>query len=219
MNCPFCLAPDADSFHENAHRAYLRCATCALVFVPEPFLPSIAEEKAQYDLHENSPEDSGYRTFLNRLAVPLRKRLPDRAHGLDFGSGPGPTLSVLLEEAGHRVRLYDPIYAPDTSVLQGPYDFITATEVFEHLHQPARTVSILYQALQPHGLLGIMTKRVQSQAAFRTWHYIQDPTHVCFWSETTFRWLANSWSASVDFPDQDVVILQKSGAPLNPVLS
>jgi hypothetical protein len=32
--------------------------------------------------------------------MPLLERLPMRAHGLDFGSGPGATLSVLLEERG-----------------------------------------------------------------------------------------------------------------------
>ena len=31
-------------------------------------------------------------------------------------------------------------------------------------------------------------------------YYIQDPTHVCFWSKTTFQWLADKWQASVSFP-------------------
>ena len=55
-----------------------------------------------------------------------------------------------------------------------------------------------------------MTKRVLNKEAFTKWHYIQDPTHVCFWSETTFKWVAEKWRASVEFPQADVVLLQKT---------
>ena len=68
------------------------------MFVPRSYHLSAADEKAQYDLHENDPNDPGYRAFLDRLAGPLDKRLAPHSHGLDFGCGPGPTLSVMLEE-------------------------------------------------------------------------------------------------------------------------
>jgi 16S rRNA G1207 methylase RsmC len=35
---------------------------------------------------------------------------------LDFGCGPGPTLSILLAEQGQQVDLYDPFYHDDPSV-------------------------------------------------------------------------------------------------------
>jgi len=44
--------------------------------------------------------DPRYRRFLARLAEPLIAHLPKGARGLDFGCGPGPTLSLMLREAG-----------------------------------------------------------------------------------------------------------------------
>ncbi len=42
----------------------------------------------------------------------------------------------MLEEAGHNMALYDLYYHPDTCVLEKQYDFMTATEVIEHLYHP-----------------------------------------------------------------------------------
>ena len=166
-------------------------------------------EKAQYDLHENRYDDLDYRNFLNRLAKPLLERLEPNSVGLDFGCGPGPTLSLILEEAGHWVSIYDPIYYPDINLLSQSYDFITATEVFEHQHQPEKDLKVLFNALNTGGWLGIMTKRVLDKESFTKWHYIQDPTHVCFWSETTFQWLSKKWGSSVELLEPDVVLIQK----------
>ena len=107
------------------------------------------EEKAQYDLHENDPHDLGYRKFLSRLTDPLLAKLPPHSYGLDYGCGPGPTLSVMMHEAGHSMALHDPIYHPNPDALSRSYQFITATEVFEHLHQPARDLDSLHRSPSP----------------------------------------------------------------------
>ncbi|MGB2360319.1 MAG: methyltransferase, partial [Porticoccaceae bacterium] len=62
---------------------------------------SSAAEKAIYDQHQNSPDDLQYRRFLSRLTEPLLERLGPCSRGLDFGCGPGPTLSVMMAEQGH----------------------------------------------------------------------------------------------------------------------
>ena len=206
--CPLCQSASS-FFHEDSRRHHLQCKQCALIFVPPESLPSLEEEQAQYDLHENSPNDIGYRNFLNRLAGPLLDRLKPESSGLDFGCGHGPTLSVMLKEADHQVKLYDPIYHPNDHLLSQSYDFITATEVLEHLHKPAIELEILFNALKNDGWLGIMTKRALDKESFTRWHYIQDPTHVCFWSEATFNWLADQWQTLAEFPAADVVLLQK----------
>tara|TARA_R110002095_G_C4251835_1_gene240258 strand:- start:27015 stop:27626 length:612 start_codon:yes stop_codon:yes gene_type:complete len=202
---------DGNAFYQD-RRAYFRCPTCQLVFVlPDQFL-SPEEEKSQYDHHENSADDPGYRRFLGRLFDPLSQSLSPNSRGLDFGSGPGPTLSVMFEEAGHAMAIYDPFYAPDTSPLQQQYDFITTTEVVEHLHHPRRELDKLWSCLRPNGLLGIMTKRVTDLKAFSNWHYKNDPTHVCFYSIETFQWLAEYWRATLTVPENDVVIFRKAQA-------
>ncbi len=95
-------------------------------------------------------------------------------------------------------------------LLQQQYDFIVASEVVEHLHYPRQELDRLWSCLKPNGLLGIMTKRVIDQEAFSRWHYKSDPTHVCFFSTETFRWLADHWRATLTFPDKDVVLFTKN---------
>ncbi|MFY0990001.1 methyltransferase domain-containing protein [Halomonas sp. C05BenzN] len=207
--CPLCASRDTLHYHRDARRDYHRCRRCGLVFVPAAQRLDPAAERAVYDRHENSPDDPGYRRFLSRLAEPLRARLAPGDRGLDFGAGPGPTLSVMFEEAGHPMAIYDPFYAPDASVLEQLYDFITATEVVEHLFEPGRELARLAAMLPPGGWLGLMTKRVTDREAFAGWHYILDPTHVCFFSESSFAWLAGQLGMDLEFPAADVVLLQK----------
>jgi SAM-dependent methyltransferase len=208
--CPLCASSDIIDFFQDKQRNYLRCDNCKLTFVPKKYFLSEIAEKAEYDLHQNSPQDQGYRKFLSRLLIPLQKLLPPQTHGLDFGSGPGPTLSVMLEELGYKMTIYDKFYANLPERLMQRYDFITATEVFEHLHEPRTTLNQLWQTLKPNGYLGIMTKLVRDHTAFANWHYKNDLTHITFFSHQTFSWLAAQWQAEVTFIDNDVIIIKRN---------
>lgn len=208
-HCPLCGEDGTKLIHCDARRVFLRCGDCQLVFVPRRYHLPPAVEKAHYDLHQNDPGDANYRRFLGRLFHPLTTKLRPGSRGLDFGSGPGPTLSVMLAEAEFPTAIYDPFYAPHEAVWSQRYDFVTASEVVEHLHRPMTELQRLWAVLKPGGWLGIMTKRVTSDAAFITWHYKNDPTHVAFFAEETFVWLAAGWSAKLEFSGPDVVLLKK----------
>jgi hypothetical protein len=207
--CPLCADPEVTDFWQDRKRDYLQCRNCNLVFVPPEQHLSASEEKAEYDLHQNSPDDTGYRSFLGRLAAPLLEKLSPGSVGLDFGSGPGPTLSLMFNEAGHQMAVYDPFYAPGQTVFNDKYDFITATEVVEHLHRPGEELERLWAILQPGGWLGIMTKMVIDREAFAVWHYKNDLTHICFFCRPTFQWLAKKQGAILTFVGTDVVLLRK----------
>ena len=208
-NCPLCAGADVVGYHRDQRRAYLQCSACRLVFVPTSFHLSADQEKAEYDLHQNDPQDLGYRSFLNRLAQPLLERLNPKSQGLDFGSGPGPCLSLILEEQGHTVALYDLYYASHPELLESQYDFITATEVVEHLVQPLLELERLWSLLKPGGQLGIMTKLVASPEKFVNWHYKSDPTHISFFSVATFAYLGQQWGSAPQFIGADVIIFQR----------
>ena len=208
-NCPLCKYHDIRHFIRDARRDYFQCARCALVFVPPPQHLPEETEKAQYDLHENSPDDPSYRAFLSRLMLPMLERIGQDSKGLDFGCGPGPTLSLMFEEHGHKVRLYDKYYADDVDALSEQYDFISCTEVVEHLKRPGETFAILLDALKAGGYLGLMTKFVIDKVAFSTWHYKNDPTHICFYSHETIRHYFQKRECKVDFVGADVVIIRK----------
>lgn len=207
--CSLCQTQNARLFYRDLARDYFRCSNCQLIFVPPEQFPSRVKEKGEYDLHRNLPEDKGYRSFLGRLFIPVKERLPPGNLGLDFGCGPGPTLSKMFEEAGYPMSLYDPFYANNPSTLGKTYDFITASEVVEHLHFPRRDLNKLWGCLKPGGILAIMTKLALGRQDFQNWHYKNDITHVHFFSRTTFEWLAKQWQADLTFAGKDVILLGK----------
>ncbi len=209
LKCPLCHDLRAEEFYADKAREYLRCSVCQLIFVPAAWHLSPTDEKAIYDHHQNSPDDPRYRSFLSRLADPVLQRLQPASHGLDFGSGPGPTLSVMFEEHGHPMSIYDPFYAPDRDPLQRQYDFVTSTEVLEHLCDPATDLNRMWDCVKPGGLLAVMTQPAPSITDFAAWHYKNDPTHVSFYCQATFAWLAKQKNAELMTCTREVTILRR----------
>ncbi len=209
MPCPLCNSKETQKIHTDAHRDYFKCNICKLVFAPPEFHLSATDEKERYNLHENNPDNAGYIQFLKQFIDPMMKRVEKGGEGLDFGSGPNPVLSTLFKEAGYSMDIYDVFFEKNESVFNKTYDFITATEVLEHLHQPLKEIEKLWSSLKPKGTLGIMTKFLTDDQDFSQWRYKDDPTHVCFFSEGTFHWLANHLNATLEIPKENVVFLTK----------
>jgi SAM-dependent methyltransferase len=189
-------------------RAFARCEACGLSFVLADYLPTRAEELATYELHENAVDDPAYRAFLERVALPLVARLTPGMHGLDYGSGPGPALAAMLTERGYPMQIFDPFYAYAPHVLQRTYDFVTCTETVEHFHHPAAEFERLASLLAPRGWLAVMTSVQTPTQDFASWHYTHDPTHVCFYEDRTFAWLAARHHWRVERPSPNVALFQ-----------
>jgi len=207
--CPLCSGQDLYPLTWRERR-YYRCRSCELVHLEPALRLSEAEEKAVYDDHENAVDDPGYRRFLSRAFEQVTRYRPAPARGLDFGCGPGPALVAMAREAGYTMHAYDKFYRPDPAPLQQAYDFITSTEVVEHLADPLPELDRLWSLLKPEGLLVVQTKRVLDDERFRRWHYPADPTHITFFAEASFIWLARRWQAQVRFPHSDVVTFHRS---------
>lgn len=175
--------------------------------------PERAAELAHYRTHRNDPADAGYRAFLSRLLDPLLTRLPPGAVGLDYGSGPGPTLGVMLAEVGFQTALYDPFFAPDVEALLRSYDFITCTEVAEHFFEPGAEFQRLDALLLPGGWLGLMTEVLRDGRSFGDWWYARDPTHVCFYRPQTLEWIASRFGWRLEVPHPNVALFRKPPSP------
>lgn len=216
-SCPLCLSHGTYLYFIDKQRVYNQCGSCSLVFVTKPYLPSLSQEKSEYELHENDLNQSGYRAFLTRSLHALIDTLASTSEslqtirGLDFGSGPNPCFQELCSEQNLSCVSYDPIFAPHHELIQDvEYDFITATEVVEHLHNPHFEFSRLVSLLRPNGVLLVMTKRVESQQRFGQWHYKNDPTHVCFYTFATFEFIAAYYGLTLQIVSDDIVILRKA---------
>lgn len=209
QQCPLCCSEKPAPFCTDRRRAFFQCSECDLIFVsPDDRLPP-GEEKKRYDLHQNDPADSNYRNFLNRLFQPLEKKLRPGSYGLDFGSGPGPTLSVMFEEAGHACENYDLHYANDPALLERPYDFLVCSETMEHLYRPGEEFKRFLKLVKPGGWMGIMTQfHDEAPVPFQRWHYKDDDTHVCFFSKKSFQALEKIYRLSAEFHPNCVVLFQ-----------
>ena len=180
-------------------------------------LPSMDQERARYETHENDPADPRYRSFLDRLATPLAERLEPGAEGLDVGSGPGPALSQMLTERGFPTAIWDPFFAPDPAPLVRRWDFVTCSETVEHFHDPAGGWARLFDLVQPGGWLGVMTEPIPDGAphpleidSLAAWWYARDPTHVALHRDRTFGWLAHRYGAELFRPSRSVALFRAS---------
>ena len=209
--CPLCESEGA-FFYSDPGRdwTYYCCDSCGLVWKKAADRPSASDELVHYGTHENNPSDPAYRAFLARLWEPLKEKLPTGASGLDYGSGPGPTLYLMAQEDGFECDHYDPFFHPNESVLEKKYDFITCSETAEHFYHPAEEFKRLAGLLKPGGVLGIMTSMRDETHEFATWHYRYDPTHVAFYSRNTFEFIKEQFDFSaIEFPCRNVVILRR----------
>ncbi len=209
MRCPLCHESEHTLYCEHETGEYRICTECALVFVLSDAYLDEEQEKERYDLHTNSPDDLNYRKFLSKIFDPVCERVQKGSFGLDFGSGPGPTLSMMFEERGYEMRIYDHFYARDEDVLKQRYDFITSTEVVEHLHDPAGVLDRLMGMLKPKGLLALLTQPYPPKEEFSKWYYKNDPTHVCFYSLSTMQWLAGKYGARLQNVGKDIFMFTK----------
>lgn len=207
--CPVCEQGSLSDFRVVKAQRYLRCDVCEATVMDASCRLSPEQEREIYQLHDNDPSHPGYRTFLSKLTEPLLERLPSGASGLDFGCGPGPALAQMLEAEGMAVSLYDPYFYPSAVALDQTYDFITCTEVVEHLYAPAGVFRELDRMLKPGGWLGVMTCFQTDDDRFDNWHYRRDPTHVVFYREFTFKLLANRFGWRLEIPRKDVALFRK----------
>jgi 2-polyprenyl-3-methyl-5-hydroxy-6-metoxy-1,4-benzoquinol methylase len=135
--------------------------------------------------------------------------LPAGARGIDYGCGPGPTLSVMFAESGFSMVDYDPFFFAQGATLRDHYDFLTCSEAMEHFYTPALEWQRIQGLVRRGGWIGIMTARVDEVDDFSTWYYKEDPTHVCFYARETFLWLADRDGMDAEFHGSSVVLLRR----------
>lgn len=211
-HCPLCKTQNNDKLCSIGSFNYHTCKTCFLVFMsPSDRLETITEEKSRYDFHENNPEDQGYVNFLSKLTNPLQKHITSNSKGLDFGCGPGPTIDKIFEKQGIECNNYDLIYYNNKELLSdSTYDFVTASECFEHFYDPEKEINTIKNILKKSGVLGIMTSILYDDIQFQTWYYPKDDTHVVFYRPQTFEWIAKKFNFEILEISKNVIILKNN---------
>ncbi len=166
------------------------------------------EEAKRYSYHQNNIEDSGYVDFLNRIITPAMKYITTDMQGLDYGCGPNPVLAQIVSAKGIKCEYYDPFFFP-TLATSKKYDFIFATECFEHFFNPRKELNNICSILNANGLLCIMTELKKDSTDFDGWYYKNDPTHVCFYNEKTLQYICKEYNFENIYTDGRRAIILK----------
>jgi SAM-dependent methyltransferase len=208
LSCRLCFSRDNLREVTGADkRKYFLCGLCSLINVyPEYFL-NPEDEKKRYLTHNNGPEHTGHVEFLKRATGPALKYLNKDMHGLDYGCGYAPSLSVILKEHGYKCDDYDPIFKDRP--LNKKYDFIFSTEVFEHFFYPAKDIKKICDLLNPEGILVVMTELWKNLEQFKVWHYTKDSAHTAFYCMETFDYLCTGFHLEKLYDDGNRVVIMK----------
>ncbi|MBN1864907.1 MAG: class I SAM-dependent methyltransferase [Victivallales bacterium] len=187
-HCPLCGGQRTGvEALRSAGREFYICGHCSLIFVDKAFHLCAGDEKARYETHCNNILDEGYVAFLSRIITPSIEFLEPGMRGLDFGCGPGPTLSRILELRGFPCDDYDPFFVPEPP--RPPYDFIFSTECLEHFTSPGIEIGNICSMLKKGGILCIMTELWATTETFEGWYYARDPSHVSFYHLRTLDFI------------------------------
>ena len=117
----------------------------------------------------------------------------------------------MLEEKGHHVELYDKFYASKDSIFNKRFDFITATEVIEHLRDPMLEFKRLASTLGVGGYFALMTQLLTEETDFKSWYYKNDPSHIGFFNKQSLIYIAKELNFEVDIYSERVIFLKKLG--------
>ncbi len=223
MNCVFC---DCTSIHllSDKRRTYAECSNCKGVFVLKKCFIFPWCQEYRYSLHNNDIRDEGYKKFIQRFIDPVLTYLDHPPKSiLDYGSGPSPALLFLLSEYKKnnflpettKISGWDPFFNKESLNLLDSknialFDLITCLEVAEHFENPFEGFSTMARLLADGGFIAVRTVPVPQGKQFLQWWYINDQTHVSFYTEKAIESIANRVGLQlISVIDECIFILQK----------
>lgn len=204
--CPLCLSDHSQLFFENKKRCFYRCQQCELVFADaNSHLPRAAEI---HKYQQASNKQKSLSQFLFELVLQC-ETTSQPLLGLNFGRSLTPKRLQKISERGHQINQYNPSIAPWTHQLNLQYDFICCYQVFEHFKSPYKEWILLCERLKPGGWIAIKTPLLTDLTGFGKWHQKNNLTHVSFYQQQSFKYLAESVGFTLLFAANDLILVQK----------
>ncbi len=202
MACPVCSSGSEYAL-ATPRRSFLRCAECGFAWSSPSSRPDSAASRERYLLHRNEAGDPEYVGYLSGIIDQALSRVEAGSGAsvrlaVDWGSGPNPVCASLLRARGLEVSIWDPFFADGAPPAAGSSDLVLCIEVAEHFLDPVPDFMAMAACLRPGGYAAVHTRIApEDDAAFLRWWYIEDPTHVSFYSERSLRLLSRRASLSL----------------------
>lgn len=216
MNCNICgtkVSKEIKVKNRSWEKLYYHCENCDLIFIDQTHILKSDEELERYRSHNNSTEDPVYLAYFEKFISFAFNGLKNISQILDYGSGPEPVLATVLKKQGYFVDIYDKYFSPEKVYKDKKYDMIVSTEVFEHIWDPIPVLKELKMHIKENGYMVIMTNfHTAKKLEFKRWWYIQDPTHISFYSPKTFSYIAKTLDFNIiNNNDRNIIVFQKRG--------
>lgn len=208
MNCRLCQQNTKHLLYYGK-RTFMHCEACDSIQLALNDLPDRKVEKKRYTAHNNDSNDDGYVRFLQPMIDVVLQEQEATNLGLDFGSGPQPVLSDILQSKGYAVSAYDPIFKNETSILDKSFDYILCCEVMEHFHNPYGAFKKLHSLLKPGGKLYCKTMLYDHDIDFDKWWYKNDITHVFFYSQKSLKYIQHAFGFSDLSVQEELICFKK----------
>ncbi|MCK5824194.1 MAG: class I SAM-dependent methyltransferase [Ichthyobacteriaceae bacterium] len=190
-NCPLCNSA-SEVFYQTKKQTYHKCNNCNGVFADKSNLLSNADEKLRYENHNNDIEDPKYQQFVSPITSSVFRDYSAENKGLDFGAGPGPVISKVLNDKNYNIKQYDPIFHNHKELLNNTYNYIVCCEVIEHFYNPKKEFTLLDSLITKKGKLYCMTEVYNNDIDFEKWYYKNDNTHVFFYHKKSLKWIVDN---------------------------
>ncbi len=189
--------------------SYYFCSDCEFIFKTRELVLDETAEKKRYMQHNNSIEDERYLDYFKKFLDEIVPHI-NGTIGLDYGSGCANALEyVANRDYGLAMDSYDK-YFSSKETLQPKYDFITCTEVIEHIENPIEFIKEIDAYLSVGGTIAFMTNLHNNNTTdFFNWWYISDPTHISFYTLKTFEYLASKLGYEVTYAVKNIIVIKK----------
>jgi len=212
--CVICDAVTEPLINEKKSALFHQCPICQLILRDKSDYYTPDEEKNRYSLHQNSIDDKGYRDYFLRFfeetqIIKSQTNIPQK--GLDYGSGPIPVLAYVAKQTYNiEMDCYDVFFSPQKVYTSKQYDFITCTEVIEHISKPLETFDLFREHLVDGGIVAMMTQLHNSDRdSFFSWFYIRDRSHVTFYSMKTMEYVAKKVGLKIEYTNHKNIVTFK----------
>jgi hypothetical protein len=129
---------------------------------------------------------------------------------LDFGSGKNAVLSGILKKNGFNCTSYDPLYGLNIIPPNNVFDILIACEVVEHLRDLRSELLMMRKLVSEKSKIIIRTQTYPSPEKFLKWWYIQDLTHINFFSLKSINFAGQILGCDIEqTAELDIFVLKR----------
>ena len=208
MNCLVCYSQNLKMIQLEVKGSFWGCLDCEYVFKDAKQRLILKDETQRYREHNNDLNDSRYLEYLLKTFNKISTYLSGDEKVIDYGCGPTKGLEKALEKTGYDVTSFDPIFFPKNLDKKVQADVIFCSEAIEHSYEPIKVFDHWEALISGKGWVTLRTAFHPGLDHLKGWWYLNDPTHVGFFSEATWKWIAEKYSWKIDHMHSPYVSFQ-----------